>query len=84
MLEPLVATGEVSGESYGLMYDRLALNEGRPQRDGTQMICRDGLWVIDYARLEDPAHADERRAAMGFEWTLAEYEALFDTYPPCT
>lgn len=84
ILEPLVAAGEVDGEEYGLMYDRLAMNEGRPQRYGTQMTCKAGKWVIDRDNLEDPENADARRAAMGFSWTLAEYEAIFARYPPCT
>ncbi|WP_333592552.1 DUF6624 domain-containing protein [Brevundimonas sp.] len=84
VLEPLVASGEVDGEKFGLMYDRLALNEGRPQRYGTQMTCKAGKWVIDRDNLEDPENADARRAAMGFHWTLAEYEAIFAKYPPCT
>lgn len=84
ILEPLVALGEVDGGEYGLMYDRLAINEGRPQRYGTQMTCKGGRWVVDYDNLEDPANADARRAAMGFRWTLAEYEAIFARYPPCT
>ena len=84
ILEPLALAGEIDGQDFGLMYDRLAINEGRPQRYGTQMTCKAGKWVIDYANLEDPERADERRAAMGFHWTLAEYEALFDQYPPCT
>lgn len=83
VLEPLVVAGEVDGEQYGLMYDRLAINEGRAQRYGSQMTCRDGRLVVDYANLEDPQRADERRAAIGFERTLAEYEALFEKYPPC-
>lgn len=84
ILEPLVAAGEVDGEEYGLMYDRLAMNEGRPQRYGTQMTCKAGKWVIDRDNLEDPENADARRAAMGFGWTLAEYEAIFAKYPPCS
>lgn len=84
VLEPLVAAGEVDGQRYGLMYDRLAINEGRPQRYGTQMTCRDGRWVIDYANLEDPETADARREAMGFMQTLAEYETNFVAYPACT
>jgi hypothetical protein len=84
VLEPLVATGEVEGQSYGLMYDRLAINEGRPQRYGTQMTCIDGRWRIDYANLEDPENADARREAMGFMQTLAEYETNFADYPACT
>lgn len=84
VLEPLVAAGEIDGQRYGLMYDRLAINEGRPQRYGTQMTCRDGRWVIDYANLEDPENADARREAMGFMQTLAEYETNFAAYPACT
>jgi hypothetical protein len=83
VLEPLVATGEVEGQSYGLMYDRLAVAEGRPQRYGTQMTCKGGKFVVDYDDLEDPDHAEERRVAMGFHRTLKEYEALFAGYPPC-
>ena len=83
ILEPLVATGEINGSQYGLMYDRLAVNEGRPQRYGTQMTCKAGKWVIDRENLEDPENADARRAALGFHGTLAEYEQIFARYPPC-
>lgn len=83
VLEPLVAKGEVDGQSYGLMYDRLALAEGRPQRYGSQMTCKAGKWVVD--TLEAPETVDERRKAMGYLVTLAEYEHHFQTaYPPCT
>lgn len=82
VLEPLVVTGEVDGQSFGLMYDRLALNEGRPQRYGSQMTCKDGKWVPD--RLEDPARVEEWRKAMGFPQTFAEYLEHWKTYPPCT
>ena len=81
VLEPLVAKGEVEGQEYGLMYDRLAIREGRPQRYGSQMTCRGGKFVVD--TLEDPVHVDERREAMGFMQTLAEYEKNFANYPPC-
>ena len=63
------------------MYDRLAIREGRPQRYGSQMTCRGGKFVVD--TLEDPVHIDERREAMGFMQTLAEYEKNFANYPPC-
>lgn len=83
VLEPLVAKGEVDGQSYGLMYDRLALNEGRPQRYGSQVVCKAGKWGPD--KLEDPDRVDERRKAMGFTQSMAEYVAYFQTaYPPCT
>lgn len=83
VLEPLVATGEVDGERFGLMYDRLAIHEGRKQRYGTQMICKGGKWVVDRDNLEDPASVDARRAAAGFSESLTEYEALFANSPPC-
>jgi len=79
VLEPLVATGEVSGSSYALMYDRLALAEGKPQRYGSQVTCLDGRWVAMY--LEAPEAVDERRRAMGFTETYAEYLAQFASMP---
>lgn len=83
ILEPLVTKGEVDGQSYGLMYDRLALSDGRPQRYGSQMTCKAGKWKVD--TLEAPETVDERRKAMGFLDALAEYERRFQaSYPPCT
>ena len=81
VLEPLVATGEVRGPEYALMYDRLALSEGRAQRYGSQMTCKAGKFVVD--KLEAPETVDERRKAMGFPNTLAEYAKHFENYPPC-
>lgn len=80
VLEPLVREGKVEGEDYALMYDRLQLAEGRPQRYGSQMTCRDGRWVV--STLEDPANVDARRAEMGMG-PLAEYEAIFASRPAC-
>jgi len=82
VLEPLVATGEVRGDLYAAMYDRLAVEDGRPQRYGTQMYCVAGVWTP--RPLEDPARVEEWRKAMGFTWTFAEYLAHWKTYPPCT
>src|SRR5690554_5549085 len=38
-IEEMVKAGEAEGGSYALMYDRLALSEGRPQRYGSQLSC---------------------------------------------
>lgn len=81
VLEPLVAKGEVKGPDYALMFDRLAISEGRPQRYGSQMVCKGGKYVVD--TLEDPSHVEERRKAMGFDETLAAYVQHFANYPPC-
>jgi hypothetical protein len=81
VLEPLVAKGEVSGKEYALMYDRLAISEGRPQRYGSQFSCRNGKLVVD--TLEDPAHVDARRKTMGFTESLDQYAEHFRNAPIC-
>ena len=79
-MEPLVKTGQARGDSYALLYDRVALQfDHKPQRYGSQMQCKDGKWQPQ--DLEDPAHVDERRKAMGFSDTEAEYVQSFDTWP---
>lgn len=83
VLESLVAIGEVDGESYGLMFDRLAVAEGRPQRFGTQVVCVDGKQVVDWSNIEDPDNVEKRRHNIGFTTTLSEYQALFAANPPC-
>lgn len=83
VLEPLALAGQIDGQDYGLMYDRLAISEGRLQRYGTQVTCTDGKFVIDWRNIEEPESADARRKAIGFSWTLAEYEQSFADYPPC-
>ncbi|HZZ30539.1 MAG TPA: DUF6624 domain-containing protein [Phenylobacterium sp.] len=80
VLEKLAAQGEVRGGDYALMYDRLALHDGRLQRYGSQMVCQAGKYVPD--RLEDPDHLDERRAALGMT-PYKDYFALFANDPPC-
>ena len=75
-LEPMVAKGEADGPDYALMFDRVSLEfDHKPQRYGSQINCKDGHpQPMD---LEDPARVDERRKAMGFKQTEAEYLALF-------
>ncbi|WP_406851444.1 DUF6624 domain-containing protein [Brevundimonas sp. BH3] len=79
VLEPLVAAGEVDGQSYALMYDRLALAEMRPQRYGSQLACQDGEWVV--LNLEAPEAVDNRRREMGFTEGHADYVAGFKSMP---
>jgi hypothetical protein len=74
VLERLVAQGEAEGQSYALMYDRLAVNEGRPQRYGSQLRCVGGHWQA--YPLEDPSNVDERRRSMGLTMPFAEYVKL--------
>ena len=78
VLEKLAKTGEVQGGQFALMYDRLALAEGRMQRYGSQMRCEGGKYVP--SPLEDPEHVDQRRAEFGMT-PYADYLAKFA--PPC-
>jgi hypothetical protein len=69
-MEPLVQTGEVSGQDFAYLFDRVAVNAGKPQRYGTQ-FGDDG----ELAPLEDSANVDARRKAVGLG-TLVEYQQL--------
>jgi len=62
-LEKLVATDDTGRQGYALLYDRVAVREGRPQRFGTQGKCRaDG--EFEPAPIDDPERLAERRRAM--------------------
>jgi hypothetical protein len=73
--------GQVDGGFYALLYDRIAMQEGRLQRYGTQMVCV----AHRYApyRLEDAGHVDDRRRALGMKQSLEEYLLMFRDDPPC-
>lgn len=81
VIEPLVKRGEVDGESYGMMFDRVRISDGQPQRYGTQFRCDGGKWR-PYP-LEDPEHVEARRAELGFGWSYAQEKAQFQRMPPC-
>jgi len=65
-MEPYVEAGETSKKNYAYLWDRVAVNNDRLQRYGTQPT-----WVCDsegdmaLKPLENPAAVNERRAAMG-------------------
>jgi hypothetical protein len=71
LLGPLAAKGEVDGNDYARLYDRVALEfDHKPQRYGSQLECQSGVWRS--RALEDPEHVDERRRAVGLKETEAE------------
>jgi hypothetical protein len=70
LLEKAVAAGEAAGEDLAYLTDRILVGEGKPQRYGTQFRTVNGQLVPE--PIEDEAHVDERREAVGLE-TLAEY-----------
>lgn len=78
-LEPRVKTGDMQGKYYAYLHDRVAVNNHRPQRYGTQGGCKDGVRFT--SPLEDPDHVDARRASVGLT-SLAAYNALFTCLKP--
>lgn len=76
IIEGMVTRGEAEGPAYALMYDRLALAEGRPQRYGSQMSCSDARYAPTEP-LEDRRDLDARRASLGLK-PYAEYLRMFD------
>jgi len=50
---------------YAMMYDRAATDEGRPQRYGENFTCDSQHPEMHPYPIEDEAHVDERRAALG-------------------
>jgi hypothetical protein len=79
-MKPLFAAGEVTGRSYALLFDRLALYEGRPQRYGSQAKCEQGIWRLH--SLEDEEKVDALRTEVGLA-PLAEYEQQLGIGRPC-
>jgi hypothetical protein len=81
VLERLVPSGEVDGQHYGMMYDRVEISRDRPQLFGSQFRCDAGKWR-PYP-IVDPEHLDERRKAFGFLQNFADYKAHMQDAPPC-
>ncbi len=74
LMEPLVKPGEVDARDYAYLYDRVAVHDNRPQRYGTQF--KDG-----YPNpIEDEAHVDERRVAIGLGTMAAYKQQMRRTY----
>lgn len=65
-LEMLYPQGETRAGNYAFLFDRVAVNEKRPQRYGTQGRCVDpGKW--EPLPLEDPERVAELRKSMGMD-----------------
>lgn len=80
LFETLYPKGEVSGQSYAYLYDRVAANEGRLQRYGTQGRCT-GPGVWEPYEVETPEGLDSRRKLMGLK-PMNEYRELGRRYCP--
>jgi TonB family protein len=78
-IEPLIAKGEIRAQAYGMLYDRVATGDNRPQRFGSAFVCKDQKRVL--APLEDPEQVDVWRKTMGFPLTVEENAAHFANGP---
>lgn len=70
-IEKLAHKNEVVGEDYIILYDKVQINHGKPQKFGTQVTCKDGMWSA--WPLEDEKRVDAFRNAYGVKVTFAEY-----------
>lgn len=79
--EPLVKTGVISGEAYALLFDDVAINQGRKQRYGTNFDCINGKNAPQ--PLEDPDRVEAWRKEVGLK-PLAEYtREIIELYGAC-
>lgn len=69
-LSPLVENGGITSREYVLLTDRVLVNQGKPQRYGSQLLAVDGKWAPK--PMEAPEQVDRRRAQAG-EMPLADY-----------
>ena len=75
LIEADVRAGKLGGQSFALLYDRVQLNLGHPQRYGSQLsTLPSGETVL--MPCEDRASVDERRSEFGMG-PLSEYLDLF-------
>jgi hypothetical protein len=63
-------SGEINGNQYALLTDRVLRAHGKPQRYGTQFEKRDDDWKPE--PIADEPHVDQRRRALGLI-SLANY-----------
>lgn len=69
-----VQNGDLTPWHYAAMFDRTAVNSGKPQRFATQLQCDGG--VAKFGKLEDPDKLDTFRAEIGMEpFDQAVYDA---------
>ena len=69
-LQSAVAAGEASKTNYAYLFDRVQVNEGKPQHWGTQAKCEGGHAILD--PVDDAAHLAERRAKLALP-PVSEY-----------
>lgn len=81
-MKPLLALGQAPS-GYANLYDRVAEQEGRPQRYATQRArCVDGRHATP-DNVEDLAGLEARRAALGLQPMADDLKGLDALYGRC-
>jgi hypothetical protein len=80
-MEGLVRTGGVDSRDYALIYDRVQILKGLPQKFGSQMRCTDGH--LQLQPIQDEAAVDALREAIGWSQTIAETKGDNNVGKPC-
>ncbi len=76
-IETRYANGELEGQDYALLIDKILVNKGEKQYYGTQFILKHGQYVPE--EIIDASKVDARRQAVGLP-SLAEYSRLINEY----
>jgi len=77
-VERAVRAGDLDGQDFALLYDRVQVKAGHPQRYGTQLRPEDGKLHLD--SLEDTAVVDTLRAGLGMPPLDTYLEAVEEAY----
>jgi hypothetical protein len=65
-IEKAVKKGDMDGQSYAYLYDRIKINSGEKQLYGTQFSNVDPInKTVELAETEDMENLDKRRMEMG-------------------
>ncbi|GAA3938948.1 DUF6624 domain-containing protein [Hymenobacter algoricola] len=76
MAKQAAERGDLSRSALALLQDRILVGQGKPQIYGSQLHTDPVTNKTVFSPIEDEAHVDERRAALGME-PLATYAKRF-------
>ena len=80
-IEEAVERGDLQGQSYAYLYDRIQVKMGKLQRYGTQFAKVDPLTkTVELAPIEDPGGLDQRRMEFGMMPIAMYKEFVFQAY----
>lgn len=80
-MAPGARNGLISGEKYARLFDRTAIEAGRPQRYGAYSRCEGGIRVVP--NLEKPKKVDGERRKIRWSATLADSKAAMKIGEAC-